>query len=241
MLVFFDGCGEWFVLGDGPYAGMGLDDECISSVTISGVFELPKTNEMQIKHSGSSIVKNLLPCYSHIDGITCDGYTEKDKIYFKLHKALGFDKGLGKELGKATYLDKDFNSNDGDSGNPTEKNSTLPATVETSITNINDSILTNVDKANDNATDTRGNQLHCLVWKIREHLLENKKENEKVTTREIWSELKNNYANHDSDEIIQEITGDKIYWTSFYGNECKPLSKTSFPSLISKLKKKPPL
>jgi len=237
MLVFFDGCGEWFLLGNGPYAGMGVDDECISAVRITGVFKLPQTNKLQIEQNGSSLVKNLLPCYTDSDGMTCEGYTEKDEIYFKMHEGIGFDESLG----RAAYLGKVFTTKniiEESIWNSSEEKSTTPTSKdEGSSTIIDDSVQVVTEKNFSTAKEKRRKQLHDFIWRVREHLLKNK--SEKITTQIVWREIKNNYSQYDSDGIIQEVTEDKIFWMSFKSNE-GVLKRTSFITLISKLKKNPP-
>jgi len=227
MLVFYDGKGEWFLLGNGE----SVADECISAVQVTGVFKLNSSDAKLLKYTGGVRVKNLLPCYAHEDGVTCEDYTEYDDVYFKLHEGLGLDESIE----RAAYLGKIFDGSDVVKEFEVDKiDGTSEPFVESKPTSqmIKDLLLNDVDNTISSAKEKRSNQLHCLIWRIRQYLLES--QNEKVTAKLIWDELKNHHENHDSEEIIQEVTRDKIVWISFNGHE-QSLARKSFPSAVAKL------
>jgi hypothetical protein len=95
------------------------------------------------------------------------------------------------------------------------------------------------DEANNHGDTTpneRENQLHTLIWRVRLHLIQTKG---KATAPQIWNEIRHRHTEHDTDEIIQEVTADLILWKSFHGNEPR-FKKSSLSPTITKLKKKPP-
>jgi hypothetical protein len=86
------------------------------------------------------------------------------------------------------------------------------------------------------AQDKRQSQLYIFIWHVYQVL---KKKNPKPTSQQVWWEMKHNYANYDTDKIIQEIDGEQISWCSGYGNE-QTLKRSSFDKTLSNIKKHPP-
>jgi hypothetical protein len=79
----------------------------------------------------------------------------------------------------------------------------------------------------------RSSQLHQLIWKVYQSLTEPK-------AQDVWKELRRNHNNHDIENIIQEITAEKIMWCSSYGKE-QTLLRSSFDKTLSNIKKFPPI
>ncbi len=84
------------------------------------------------------------------------------------------------------------------------------------------------------AQKQRNNQLHDLLWKIYTYLDE---QDNPPTAQDVWNELIVNHKKHDTEEIIQEVTPDMIYWESFYCSE-NALKRSSFNKTLSIIKKK---
>jgi hypothetical protein len=79
-------------------------------------------------------------------------------------------------------------------------------------------------------------QLHALIWRVYLYLKQTKG---KATAPQIWNELRYRHTEHDTDEIIQEVTEGLIQWVSFWGNEPK-FKKGCLSPTITRLKKNPP-
>lgn len=85
--------------------------------------------------------------------------------------------------------------------------------------------------------DKRRSQLHQFIWRV---YLKLKSTGEtKITAHQLWNEIRTNHKQYDVEEIIQEVTAQKILWCSQYGNEQTQLRST-FRKTLSKLKKYPP-
>lgn len=82
----------------------------------------------------------------------------------------------------------------------------------------------------------RTNQLHCLIWRVYQHLIS---KSGKVTAQQVWYEIQRRHKNHDEDEIIQEVTTESIAWCSRHGNE-QTLKRSVFDKTLSTLKANPP-
>ena len=91
---------------------------------------------------------------------------------------------------------------------------------------------------NSSAPDTRQSQLYIFIWRVYQTFLSRK--NKMPTAQQVWSEIQHHHAIHDTEEIIQEVTGNLIEWRSGYGNEQK-LTRNSFDKTLSNIKSKPPL
>jgi hypothetical protein len=81
----------------------------------------------------------------------------------------------------------------------------------------------------------RSNALHDLIAIVDCHLRHRLQK--KPTAHQVWKELRENYQQHDSDEIIQEISQNEIAWCSIYGNESS-IKRKSFNAILSKLRRK---
>lgn len=83
--------------------------------------------------------------------------------------------------------------------------------------------------------DTRTNQLHALIWRARQYVYSSGT----GSAQKVWNEIQHRHKQHDTDEIIQEVTAIEILWRSGYGNE-PSFKRSSLDSLLSRLKKSPP-
>lgn len=97
------------------------------------------------------------------------------------------------------------------------------------------SVESKADAVEDDEKDTRASQLHALIWRIRQHVYNAGK----GSAQKVWNEIQHRHKQHDTDEIIQEVTATEILWCSAYGNEPK-FQRSSLDSLLSRLKKSPP-
>jgi hypothetical protein len=68
-----------------------------------------------------------------------------------------------------------------------------------------------------NRDDTRASQLHSFIWRVRQHIYSTGK----GSAQKVWNEIRRHHDQHDTDEIIQEVTATEILWRSVYGNEPK--------------------
>lgn len=87
----------------------------------------------------------------------------------------------------------------------------------------------------DKRQDTRASQLHKLIWRVRHYIYKDGK----GSAQKVWDEIRHRHKQHDTDEIIQEVTATEILWCSAYGSEPK-FQRSSLDSLLSRLKKSPP-
>lgn len=85
-------------------------------------------------------------------------------------------------------------------------------------------------------TKAKESQLHVFIWRVYQFLNAN---GEKSTAQKVWNEIQHRYKQHDTKNIIQEVTADVIFWCSSYGNE-QQLKRSSFDKTLSNLKKNPP-
>jgi hypothetical protein len=101
-----------------------------------------------------------------------------------------------------------------------------PKTVDSLSTNTNTQTRPN---------GHRNNQLHNLIWEVYSSLTT--KLNKKIQAQKVWNEIQNRSIDYDSEEIIQEVTANKINWSSVYKTE-QCLKRSSFDGVLSRLKKK---
>lgn len=85
-------------------------------------------------------------------------------------------------------------------------------------------------------TQAKESQLHVFIWRVYQFLNANGK---KSTAQKAWNEIQHRHKQHDTENIIQEVTTDVIIWCSGYGNE-QQLKRSSFDKTLSNLKKNPP-
>jgi|GEM_PF-3418896 len=84
----------------------------------------------------------------------------------------------------------------------------------------------------------RSSQWHELVWRV--YLGVTKRIGKAATAKLVVKEIQTNWKMFDTDKIIQEVTDDRVCWRSRYGNEAD-FKFSSLDSLLSRLKKHPPL
>ena len=87
-----------------------------------------------------------------------------------------------------------------------------------------------------NPGNTNDSQLHALIWRIYQSLVN---DNEKPKAQKVWNEIQHRHNTYDTGEIIDEVTADYIFWHSAYRNK-QQFKRTSFDSLLSRLRKNPP-
>jgi hypothetical protein len=91
----------------------------------------------------------------------------------------------------------------------------------------------------DNAEDVgRSSQWHEFVW--RTYLGVKKRIGKEPPAKLVVKEIQTNWKTFDTDKIIQEVADNQVLWRSRYGNESK-YTLSSLDSLLSRLKKHPPL
>lgn len=82
---------------------------------------------------------------------------------------------------------------------------------------------------------TNDSQLHALIWRVRQFVY---KDGE-GSAQKVWIEIRHRHEQHDTEEIIQEVTAAEILWRSAGGSEQK-FRRRSLDSLLSRLKNSPP-
>ena len=79
----------------------------------------------------------------------------------------------------------------------------------------------------------RTSQLHELIMKIALEMAEEDL-GRKPSARKLMKKIERDYLEYDEDAIIQEVTGNGIYWKSKYGYE-QDLAWSSFDATFSRL------
>jgi hypothetical protein len=97
---------------------------------------------------------------------------------------------------------------------------------------VGEDIDSNLD--DEGVKESRTNQLHVFFKRVRRYLIE--AEGCEPSQKRIQKEIENNYDLYDREEIIQEIDGDVIFWTSGHGNH-RRFKLSSLGPTLSNLKK----
>jgi hypothetical protein len=111
------------------------------------------------------------------------------------------------------------------------------AVIQVATVSVSERYAKTVDGGEGKTKDNRESQLHALIWRVYQSLVS---KHGRATAQKVWNEIKSNYKEYDSDEIIQEVTAKRIFWVSVHGNE-QTFAHTSIDSLLCRLKKEPPI
>ena len=92
------------------------------------------------------------------------------------------------------------------------------------------------DNSTNKTTRIRQSQLHVLIWRVYQFLFN---QQDKVTAIMVWNEIQENYKEHDTENIIQEVANGVISWRSYTYTE-QEFSIRSISKTLSNLKRNPP-